>query len=769
MKPSIDFVTVIAARPTESYTGEIKKIKEEVWQITDHIEEYASVDECESFVRSARYKYIFIIVTVDLINDLFSLNIHQFRQVQSIFLFDPYKNSNPLHINDLRKLSYKMQEVYISSSDLIRRVEKCVHECANKSDILLSSLAGCSSDTMTTNVVNNIADFAELWFPLYIDFLFELPMVDSKEEKLRFIEQCRRHFAQNSGALQLIAEFEEHYGPHGALYYYTCDGFFYRIVNRALRRQAIECIRDFRFFLLDIRNQLQLAHEKFLHNDTKVGMSKTFFRGQLMSDAELEELQKKHREGTLITTNSYLSTSECVETARIFAGKPTNGIVSILFEITAEIKDPQIKQRKPFARIGHLSTFGDVEREVLFSIGSFFKIDQIDEESSSCWIVKMTFVDEDDQNQIVTSDFRILRTCSLEMKSHGRSLKIGDLLAKHSQQGISKARRFYDLIKTSNSSDALKAACDAGLGWLALNEENVSLAIEQQQKALGLYEKLKPEGDSESLTHLYITSYNCIGACFRQLKEYRPALKYYRKAEKLALKVPIDKYAMYEGYRNITSINIALTHKLLGNIDQTWELYKKILAYEMNTSTHFHGPTYLTIAQAGLHEAQVANNVHEYEQHFQHWKAFLDLSLTNMSSSYRRSIISGVLVIGFQYADNHQTQTMAMDYFQKVIRISRRYINVNRDDYRIVLDCLNQLARLNTKRQQYAHSMNHAMEALNMCREDDLGGIVECYKSIASNYEQQLLDQEKDLTPDDIHRMIIDNPFTNVIETAVQV
>ncbi|CAF4226557.1 unnamed protein product, partial [Adineta steineri] len=181
----------------------------------------------------------------------------------------------------------------------------------------------------------------------------------------------------------------------------------------------------------------------------------------------------------------------------------------------------------------------------------------------------------------------------------------------------------------------------------------------------------------------------------------------------------------------------------------------------------FHGPTYLTIAQAGLQEAQIANDVHEYERHFQHWKAFLDLSLTNMSSSYRRSIISGVLVIGFQYADNHRTQTMAMDYFQKVIRISRRYINVNRDDYRIVLDCLNQLARLNTKRQQYIHSMNHAMEALNMCHEDDLGGIVECYRSIALNYEQQLLDQEKDLTPDDIHRMIIDNPFTNVIETAV--
>ncbi|CAF1438691.1 unnamed protein product, partial [Rotaria sordida] len=582
-------------------------------------------------------------------------------------------------------------------------------------------------------------------------------MVDPDEEQSRFVEQCRRHFAQNPGAMKLIDEFEEFYMPNGALYYYSCDGFFYRLVNRALRRQTIEGIRDFRFLLLDIREQLQLAHKKFLDKETKVGMSKTFFRGQRMSDAELKELHKKHHDGTLITTNSYFSTSESIEVARMFAGKPENGIVSVLFEITAEIKDSQIKQRKPFAKIGNYSKFGDEEREVLFSIGSFFKIDTIYEESPSFWIVKITLVDEDDKNQAVTGDFRTLRTCSPEIKV----IKIGDLLAKHPRQEISKAKEFYDFIKNSDISKALGAACIAGLGWLALKEKNAALAIEQQQIALGLYEQLKLEGESESLTHLYITSYNCIGASFRLIKRYRRALEYYTKAEKLLLKVPIDKYAMYEEYRNITSINIAVTHKLQGEVDQAWDHYKKILAYEMNTSTRFHGHTYLTIAQAGLHDSD------EYDRHSQSWKAFLDLSLTNMSSSYRRSIISGVLLIGFQCANNEQTRTMAIDYFQKVIRISRRYANINRDDYHIVLACLNQVARLETKRRQYGHSISYALEALNMCHEDDLTDIAECYESIALNYEQQILDRTNDLTPDDIRRMIIENPFANTTEPTV--
>ena len=265
-----------------------------------------------------------------------------------------------------------MQEQFISSYDLIQSVEKCLRDCANQSDLLLSTLSGCSSGAMTTNIINNIADFAELWFSLYIDLLFDMPLNDLDSELHRFAGQSRRHFARNPSALEQINEFEEIYSPHGALYYYSCDSFVYRLVNRVLRRQAIDGILDFRFFLLHIRDQLQAAHKDFVDEHTQIGMPKTFFRGQSMSFDEIEILQKKYIEGTLITTNSYFSTSENPDIARIFAGKPSTGIVSVLFEITAQIKDPTIQQRKPFAKIARYSTFGDAEGEVLFSIGSFF-------------------------------------------------------------------------------------------------------------------------------------------------------------------------------------------------------------------------------------------------------------------------------------------------------------------------------------------------------------------------------------------------------------
>jgi hypothetical protein len=44
---------------------------------------------------------------------------------------------------------------------------------SKESGILISTLKGCDVE-MTTNIINNFADYSELWFPLFIDLLFDL-------------------------------------------------------------------------------------------------------------------------------------------------------------------------------------------------------------------------------------------------------------------------------------------------------------------------------------------------------------------------------------------------------------------------------------------------------------------------------------------------------------------------------------------------------------------------------------------------------------------
>jgi hypothetical protein len=64
---------------------------------------------------------------------------------------------------------------------------------------------------------------------------------------------------------------------------------------------------------------------------------------------------------------------------------------SILFRIKVNVK----QHRCPFASIQDESTFKD-EKEVLFSMGSVFRIETINEEIAGCWLIDLTLTDEED-------------------------------------------------------------------------------------------------------------------------------------------------------------------------------------------------------------------------------------------------------------------------------------------------------------------------------------------------------------------------------------
>lgn len=106
-------------------------------------------------------------------------------------------------------------------------------------------------------------------------------------------------------------------------------------------------------------------------------------------------------------------------------------------------------------------------------------------------------------------------------------------------------------------------------------------------------------------------------------------------------------------------MNIASTYKLMHEVSKAWDVYKTTLAREMSNSVRFQGPTYLTIAQAGL-------DGDDAEQSLASRKAFLDVSLSIMSSNYYRSIISGVLLLGFECANHDETRTVATSYLEGV-------------------------------------------------------------------------------------------------------
>ncbi len=99
--------------------------------------------------------------------------------------------------------------------------------------------------------------------------------------------------------LRKIDEFESTYAADQALYWYTQDSFFYRLLNKAFRVQNIDVLYLMRVFIQDIRNQLIEQQNK-----TAISFAQVY-RGQVMSKSELESFQIDR----LVSMNSFFSTT----------------------------------------------------------------------------------------------------------------------------------------------------------------------------------------------------------------------------------------------------------------------------------------------------------------------------------------------------------------------------------------------------------------------------------------------------------------------------
>ena len=182
--------------------------------------------------------------------------------------------------------------------------------------------------------------------------------------------------------------------------------------------------------------------------------------------------------------------------------------------------------------------------------------------------------------------------------------------------------------------------------------------------------------------------------------------------------------------------------------------FQKILAFEMNKSTLFHGPVYLKIAEAGFSEGVRIDNNDEQMEYMDNWKRFLDFSLTDMSSSYRRSVVSGAVSIGLRFANNELTRDKAIDYYKKIIQISHKYVNISTEDYHIVIQCYQQIVELYRKKGSFAISITYASDGLKLCQVNDLEFITTFYESMEKTYEEQLQQSSLNLSPENIDSKI---------------
>ena len=146
--------------------------------------------------------------------------------------------------------------------------------------------------------------------------------------------------------MQYVKELEEHYRDRTPIWWYTCECYLYRMLNRALRVMDADLIIKLGFFIDDLHRQIEQLHkEQFSgHSDNQ---RFTVYRGQGVEKEFFEKMTAN--KGGLLSFNCFLSTSKKPQVSMAFAEDAATNpdVIGVHFVMTIE----PARSTTPFASI----------------------------------------------------------------------------------------------------------------------------------------------------------------------------------------------------------------------------------------------------------------------------------------------------------------------------------------------------------------------------------------------------------------------------------
>jgi tetratricopeptide (TPR) repeat protein len=390
--------------------------------------------------------------------------------------------------------------VIIKSKDLVNQIQSDqTKRIKKKTDETLSINIFNTDRGQSTTGLNGQFIHSQL----LIDCL--LRMKESTIEKNDLISLCKEQYKGNPHELSIINDFEKNYTSYRAIWWYTRQSFLYRLLNKALRVQNVDLIYLFRFFIRDINHQLKELNTC----STPIHV----YRGQLMVNDELQIL--KDSIGKYISINSFFSTSLNRDLALVFS-RDSNHCERVLFEIEA---NPQTNDGKLFADISTYSYFPD-ESEVLFMLGSIFRLRDIVLNDDGLWVIGMALSSGNDHD---------LKPIFEHMKNqHGQDktdlLSFGHVLRDMGK--FDEAENYYRRLLYPLPTDSQELGrCYHALGIIAYEKGDYESSLKWHQNALE--QKLRSlKSDDPQLAN----SYNSIGTIYERKKDYTRALQSFHKS-----------------------------------------------------------------------------------------------------------------------------------------------------------------------------------------------------------------------------------------------
>lgn len=380
-------------------------------------------------------------------------------------------------------------------------------------------------------------------YMLFIDLLKRMPQTQQAKENM--LNKCKDYYRKDATELKRIEEFEKTYTSNKAIDWYIEDSFFYRLINKAFRTEDVSLWYLFRFFIFDLCTQLEDIHKK-QNNQTCF----TVYRGQaFLPTTEFESL--KSNIGGLISTNGFFSTSTNFEIAKTFfvGAKDTEDFKVALFKITVDAS-----QLKNIIFVDIDKYMNQIyESEILFSIGSVFKIENVNYDSDLCaWVIKMKATDQETKS--IKDRIDTMRT---KFQNCNINLLFGRLLLDMAQ--YSKAESYFKMMLHALPKSHIDLALVYDhIGDLNMQTTNWNEALKNFNLAYEIKKKRRPSNHPD-----IGTTFNSIGNYYKIIGDNNQALEYYEKA----LKCKNNQYNTA-----ITLINIGTIHLINKDYGKALEL-----------------------------------------------------------------------------------------------------------------------------------------------------------------------------------------------------
>ncbi|CAF1429860.1 unnamed protein product [Adineta steineri] len=517
-------------------------MRENLQTVNHYVQLIPDIDAFRAHLPEEKAEKIFVVINGTLAKDFID-KFHDNSLIDSIFIFDNHPTSESQEVYEGLQLSF----VKVASFTEFNAMK--LHIATSIKELLQQTVAfGMFDDKqkLARDLNRDAASF--LWFQMLLDVLKGIPQ-ENKEKRI-MLDMCRRIYHDNSKEMKLIREFDKDYKSTTAVWWYTRECFLYRLVNKALRQEDIRFLQVYRFFIVDLCNQLEQEHRKRVENDSDdKDKIIDLYRGQQMTKAEKDKL--KSNLNSLISTNGFFSTSQNIETAITFAKRRGTGrsdIVPVVFHIKAKSNLESVI----FADIANLGAMPG-EAEYLFSIGAVFHIDEIKHDSEErIWRVTMTATDKG-----AKSRKEYIEKTKLDMEETSEDVLFGRLLIDMSQ--YEDAESYYQsMLSTISSNHVDHAAIYHNLGRAKGYKGDLNGAQESFLLALRDRQHIDEKHPNVART------LNSIGIIYGEQGKYTKAMNTFKDALEIQELYSSSLNGSNKPQKRSISLNMAITYSNMG-------------------------------------------------------------------------------------------------------------------------------------------------------------------------------------------------------------